>query len=104
MLKTIKVVTAQEMARIEALACAEGSCALHFMENAACSIAEYLIDFIAHHHLEKKITLLAGKGNNGADAFAIGALLADRGFCVTAYHIYPPYYQLKLMQEHARAF
>ena len=90
MLKTIKVVTAQEMARIEALACAEGSCALHFMENAACSIAEYLIDFIAHHHLEKKITLLAGKGNNGADAFAIGALLADRGFCVTAYHIYPP--------------
>src|ERR1700722_16783002 len=89
MLEAQKVITAQEMTRIERLAYAEGASEKHFMENAARSIAEITSNFIQDNHLEKKVSLLAGKGNNAGDAFATGALLLERGYSVTAWHFYP---------------
>lgn len=83
-LEGLKVVTPQEMARLEG-----GGPQQDFMENAAKGIAEAVQAFAEANHLPKTVTLLVGKGNNGGDAFAAGALLQERGFKVEALHIYP---------------
>jgi hydroxyethylthiazole kinase-like uncharacterized protein yjeF len=88
-LEGCKVVTAQEMAKLEKLARAEGASELKFMEQAADGIARVTQDFIEIHDLPQIVTLLVGKGNNGGDALAAGVLLIQRGFRVTALHIAP---------------
>lgn len=88
-LEGLKVVSAYEMAQIETMACAEGASEQTFMENAAEAIADAVDDFILENDLEKTVTILAGKGNNGGDAFAAGSFLLQRGFKVVALHIYP---------------
>jgi ADP-dependent NAD(P)H-hydrate dehydratase / NAD(P)H-hydrate epimerase len=87
-LEGLKIVTAHEMSRIEGMAYAEGASEQTFMENAGEAIAKVAEDYIHDHYLPKSITLLVGKGNNGGDAYAAGARLLDRGFNVTALHIY----------------
>lgn len=87
-LEGLKIVTAHEMARIEGMAYAQGASELTFMENAGEAVAKATENFIQTHDLEKIVTLLVGKGNNGGDAYAAGAKLIDRGFKVTALHIY----------------
>ncbi len=85
----LKVVSAYEMAQIETKACDEGASEQTFMENAAEAIADAVEAFIQENDLEKTVTILAGKGNNGGDAFAAGCFLLERGFKVVALHIYP---------------
>jgi ADP-dependent NAD(P)H-hydrate dehydratase / NAD(P)H-hydrate epimerase len=87
-LEGLKIVTAHEMARIEGMAYAEGASEQTFMENAGEAVAEAAEDYIHRHHLLKTVTLLVGKGNNGGDAYAAGTRLLDRGFNVSALHIY----------------
>jgi NAD(P)H-hydrate epimerase len=58
------------------------------MENAGNAIADFVESFISCHDLLKRVTLLVGKGNNGGDAYAAGAVLCKRGFKVIAFHIY----------------
>lgn len=89
MLEGLKVVSAQEMAQIEAMAYAEGASEQTFMENAGAAIAEAAEDYVEQNDLPKIVTLLVGKGNNGGDAFAAGTKLLERGFKVNAYPIYP---------------
>ncbi len=84
-----KVVSSQEMARIEALAYADGFKELDFMQNAGEAIATRVQFFIEVHDLPQVVTLLVGKGNNGGDAFAAGYNLIERGLKVVALHIYP---------------
>lgn len=84
----MKIVTAHEMARIEAMAFAEGASEQIFMENAGNAIAVVVENFIASHALTKMVTLLVGKGNNGGDAYSAGALLCERGFKVAAFHLF----------------
>jgi hydroxyethylthiazole kinase-like uncharacterized protein yjeF len=88
-LEGLKIVTAHEMARIEGMAYADGASELTFMESAGEAVAKATENFIQVHHLPKTVTLLVGKGNNGADAYAAGAKLLDHGFKVAALHIYP---------------
>jgi NAD(P)H-hydrate epimerase len=88
LLEGLKVVTAQEMARIEALAYKEGASEQTFMENAGAAIAEAVENFIEENGLPKIVTLLVGKGNNGGDAYAAGAKLLERGVKTSALHIY----------------
>ncbi len=90
MLKALKVVTAQEMARIESLAYADGVSEEQFMEGAGLSIAKRTAEFIEDGQREKKVALIAGKGNNGGDAFAAGCALLDLSYAVTAWHLFPP--------------
>ncbi len=90
MLEGLPVVTAQEMARVESLAFAEGASEQRFMENAGLSIAEITEDFVEAHQLPRKASLIVGKGNNGGDAFTAGLALLDKGFSVSAWHIYSP--------------
>ena len=79
------VVTAQEMARVEALAHSEGI----FMENAGLGIAQATENYILENQLEKRVSLLVGKGNNGGDAYVAGRKLLERGFVVVACHSFP---------------
>lgn len=87
-LEGLKIVAAQEMARIEGLAYADGASEQTFMENAGAAIAEAVMNFIEERRLPKAVTLLVGKGNNGGDAFAAGRKLLERGIKTTALHIY----------------
>jgi NAD(P)H-hydrate epimerase len=76
----VKVVTAQEMARLE-----QGQMGHEqFMEEAGRRVAEAAMEFIAKEGLPKKVTLLVGRGNNGGDAYAAGIYLLDEGFQVHA--------------------
>lgn len=88
-LEGLKVVSGQEMARIEEIAYSEGVSEETFMENAGKAIAVAVEAFIQTNDLPKIVTLLAGKGNNGGDAYAAGAILMERGYKVTALRIYP---------------
>ena len=89
MLKAVKVVTAQEMARVEALAYEEGFHEEQFMQQAGESVAKCVEEFIQDHALQKKVSLIAGKGNNAGDAFACASYLLGRGYSVVAWHIFP---------------
>ena len=89
-LEGLKVVSAAEMARIENNAYREGASEQTFVENAGKAIARAVIDFVETHALAKTVSLLTGKGNNGADAFAAGIQLIEHGFTVAAHPIFPP--------------
>jgi yjeF C-terminal region, hydroxyethylthiazole kinase-related/yjeF N-terminal region len=85
-----KVVTAHEMCHIEKQAFAAGASESDFMENAGKAIAAYVETYIGNHRLEKSVTFIAGKGNNGGDAFVAGRYLLQKGFIVTAFATHPP--------------
>lgn len=78
-----KIVTAEEMARIE-----QGGDHEKYVEEAGRKVAEYVIRYVDKHDLAKKVTLLVGKGNNGADAYAAGICLIEEGFQVSACALY----------------
>ncbi len=78
-----KVVSTQEMARVEATGDHES-----FMREAGTKVALVVIHYIQQHDLPKKVTLLVGKGNNGGDAYAAGLRLLNDGFSVFAYPLY----------------
>lgn len=88
MIEGLKVVTAQEMARIEKGAIARGASEERFIEEAGRKAAEFAIAWIAREKLPKKVLLLVGKGNNGGDAYAAGLCLLDEGFHVRAFQLY----------------
>jgi ADP-dependent NAD(P)H-hydrate dehydratase / NAD(P)H-hydrate epimerase len=88
-LEGLKVVSAQEMARIEAAAYAEGASEQGFMETAGSKVADAVREFVQANDLPKVVTLLVGKGNNGGDGLAAGAQLIASGFTVHAFLIYP---------------
>jgi hydroxyethylthiazole kinase-like uncharacterized protein yjeF len=85
----MKIVSAAEMSRIESVAYQSGASELEFMENAGKGIAERAKDYILARGLDKKITLLVGKGNNGGDALAAGKRLIKEGFSVSAWEVFP---------------
>ncbi|MCH9633636.1 MAG: ATP-dependent (S)-NAD(P)H-hydrate dehydratase [Chlamydiae bacterium] len=82
----MEVIEASEMARIEKLAFDEGASDDAFMQKAAQGIADAVECYIRQHHLEDKVTFIAGKGNNGGDAFCTALLLLEKGYQVTGYH------------------
>lgn len=83
-----KVVTADEMRRIENLAYAQGHLDAQFMDNAGGKIAQITECFIEKHRLDKHVLLLAGKGNNGGDAYTAGLRLLEKGFSVSAFPLF----------------
>ncbi len=84
-----KIVKASEMGRIEKVAYSKGASEEAFMENAGRGIAEAVQRMVATFHLKPKILLLAGKGNNGGDAYVAGRLLLAGGFPVEALALVP---------------
>jgi NAD(P)H-hydrate epimerase len=84
----LKVVTSEEMARIEKIAFSQGFSDLDFMENAGRSIANTLFSLIKDHKEMQKILVFAGKGNNGGDAFVAARQLSSFGISVKVVHQY----------------
>ncbi len=84
-----KIVTAEEMQRIEKRAISAGESADKFMDKAAEGIAAITQEFIEQLNLPKKIVLLTGKGSNAGDAYTAGALLRKKGFSVLAISAFP---------------
>ncbi len=87
-LEGLKVVSSDEMARIEQLAYAEGASEVAFMEKAGEAVALAVEHFVVRNKLPKIATLLVGKGNNGGDAYAAGARLMQKGFKIIAFHLF----------------
>jgi hydroxyethylthiazole kinase-like uncharacterized protein yjeF len=79
----LKVVSAEMMRKAEA-----NYKSLHenFMQNIGKKVAKEIQNFIEKHSLERKVTLLVGKGNNGGDCFSVGSYLLDLNFEVVAIH------------------
>lgn len=83
-----KVVTADEMARVEKLAYTQGHSAAQFMDHAAKAIGDITETFIEKYGLDRHVSLLAGKGNNGGDAYTTGIQLLEKGFSVSAFPLF----------------
>ena len=79
------VVTPEQMKKIDECAMYEyGIPGMLLMENAAAAVAaqaEAMMDGCAGRY----VTIVAGRGNNGGDAFAAARLLHCRGTCVRVY-------------------
>jgi hydroxyethylthiazole kinase-like uncharacterized protein yjeF len=81
----VKVIPSTEMARLEALAYAEGSQPEEFMLNAGRGVALQVQEFILKNGFQKVVTVLCGKGNNAGDAYVAATHLQKLGYSVTAY-------------------
>ncbi|PCI95274.1 bifunctional ADP-dependent NAD(P)H-hydrate dehydratase/NAD(P)H-hydrate epimerase [Candidatus Aerophobetes bacterium] len=103
-MSVIKITAAKEMARVERLSIEEGACDEKYMLDAAAGIEDALIDFISKQNLEKEITLLVGKGNNGGDAYVVGTSLLKKGFSVLAFCVCYAKECSKLNQKHRENF
>ncbi|MDA1000801.1 MAG: bifunctional ADP-dependent NAD(P)H-hydrate dehydratase/NAD(P)H-hydrate epimerase, partial [bacterium] len=82
------LVTAEEMARIDARAIEEmGIPAACLMETAGGRIAERIWERYGKPGL--RVVVLAGKGNNGGDGFVLSRYLANRGAEVRVFALFP---------------
>jgi NAD(P)H-hydrate epimerase len=100
----MKIVKAQEMARIERLAYAQGASEEQFMNSAGRGVAELVRHILAVHHLRPHITLLCGSGNNAGDAYVAGRLLLEGGFHVNALALAPFEKSSQLCQLQSKRF
>lgn len=85
----MKVVTAKEMGRIEKQAYEQGCLEKTFMLHAGRAILTAIETTLYLRHIQPKIALLCGKGNNTGDAFVTGSLLVKAGFFVEAICLEP---------------
>lgn len=100
----MKVVTPEEMSRIENLAYAAGHGEKDFMERAGRGVADYVDSLVAREDLSYKVVLLCGKGNNAGDAYVAGRLLSQEGYTVHALQVGEVEDMGPLAKEQARAF
>lgn len=100
----MKVVTAKQMAEIEALAYQDGALEKDFMEAAGQGVANHVIEFIEWRGLHHEIFMLCGKGNNAGDAYVAGRYLLEQGYRVSALQIAPIETCSKLCQENHQHF
>ncbi len=83
------VVSPDEMKKMEALAEREGVTQEALMEEAGKKIEEIVYAYIVHNKLAEKAFILAGKGNNGGDAYVVARFLLQRGFFVQVLQVHP---------------
>lgn len=101
-LEGLKIVSAQELQRVEKESLDEGFKEKSYIEKAGLEISEILLEFQKKNHLQKKVLLLAGKGNNGADGFSAALCLIKKGFAVKAlcpYEVKECSYYNKIFRE-----
>lgn len=100
----MKIVSAKEMGRIERLAYDAGASEEDFMNRAGQGVAEVVQRYIALFHIQPKITLLCGSGNNAGDAYVAGRILLEGGFRVHALAFAPFEKSSPLCQLQTRRF
>lgn len=89
MIQGTKVVTCDEMRRLEKLCSAEGLSNEELMDNASEALCAVVLNWFQLSGAPKDVVLIVGKGNKGGDALSLGSLLLQEGFRVSAYLIYP---------------
>jgi len=83
----MKVVTVEEMRRIEAASDAAGHSYAAMMEQAGRAVAEAIMQ--RKKVRGRDILVLVGSGNNGGDGLVAARYLAQAGACVTCYLLRP---------------
>ncbi len=84
-----KVVTCDEMRRLEKLCSAEGLSTSELMDQAARALVAVINNWFELSGAPKEVVLLVGKGNKGGDALTAGTLLLQEKFRVSAVLVYP---------------
>lgn len=84
----MKVLTSKEMKEVEKKAAQIGIAPIILMENAAIGILNVISDIYKDFNSIKAV-VLAGRGNNGGDAFAVARHLFNRGVSVKVVAVYP---------------
>ncbi len=82
-----RVVTPQEMARVERAAYASGAQESDFMHRAGLGVAQAIEQLAIRYGLSSIATLLCGRGNNAGDTFVAGLALHQKGWQVRALHL-----------------
>ena len=95
----MKVVTAEEMSRIEKKSYSEGASEVEYMENAGKGVAK----IVAEYEIDD-VLLLCGKGNNAGDAYVAGRYLLEEDCDVAAYQSFPIEECSRLCQENYKRF
>ena len=104
MLEGKKIITPQEMQRVEALAFSSGHTGSQFMDMAGKKIATLVEAFAQKNGLNKTVYILAGKGNNGGDAYTTGIELLAKHFKVVAFQVFPKTVCSSLCQNRLESF
>lgn len=86
----MKLVTGAQMGKIDKYSIEQlGIPGIVLMENAALKIVKHIKDYFeAKPHLPKEVVIIAGKGNNAGDAFAIARHLIISGYKTTIYCLF----------------
>lgn len=103
-MEEIKVITALQMAEVEAKSIREGANADGYMKAAGRALAEVVEEYILDHELSKRLVLLIGKGNNGGDAYTLGEILVRAKYAVRAYALFPDSEVSELNRAHKKKF
>lgn len=85
----MKVVSPQEMARIEASVILQGASEVDFMLHAGEGIAAFAHQWLQKSSSKKRVLLACSKGHNSGDAYAAGAFLKKMGYDVYAIQTIP---------------
>jgi NAD(P)H-hydrate epimerase len=80
----LKILTVEQMKAVEAAADRQGISYAEMMENAGRAVAQAIVARVGEVK-ERKITVLAGPGNNGGDGLVAGRYLAEAGATVSIY-------------------
>ncbi|MCR4420508.1 MAG: NAD(P)H-hydrate dehydratase [Clostridia bacterium] len=76
----MKLVTAEEMGRLDRLSSSEyGIPTLLLMENAGLRVLEVIRRHFSEHLRGRRVLIFAGKGNNGGDGLVVGRHLLNAG-------------------------
>ncbi len=94
-----KVVSAKQMAAMEAKSIEDGFSSKKYMETAGKNLADFVAAYLLENDFKKKVTLLIGKGNNGGDAYVLGMHLIEKDIEVEAYALFPSEHCSALNQE-----
>lgn len=88
----MKIISVQEMKDLDRQTIASGTPGTLLMERAGVGVCEAVLDLTQrlHQRFCRQITVVAGKGNNGGDAFVTAGLLARKTeFPISVYSVAP---------------
>ncbi len=85
----IKVVSVEQMRRIEAAADASGLSYAAMMQRAGQAVAERVLTLIENLP-DARVTLLIGSGNNGGDGLVAGRLIAEGSRALVRFYLLKP--------------
>ena len=96
------IVSSEQMRKIEERAIGSGISQEMLMEEAGLKLALHIAKYTLSNHISQKILVLAGKGNNGGDAYVASRHLLQRGFSVVVWQLFKVEKKSLLEKQKAR--